>query len=98
MVVLLLFVFIAGCATDEEKEAGHHKRAQEYIVKEEFKKAVIELKNVVQLNPENDTAYYELGETYMHLGQAAEAFQSFSRAAAINKDNIEAQLKTGQMN
>ncbi len=97
MVVLLLFVFIAGCATDEEKEAGHHKRAEEYIVKEEFKKAVIELKNVVQLNPENDTAYYELGETYMHLGQAAEAFQSFSRAAAINKDNIEAQLKIGQI-
>ena len=97
MVALFLFVFFAGCATDEEKETSHHKRAQEYIAKGELKKAVIELKNVVQLNPENDTAYYELGETHVKLGQAAEAFQAFSQAASINKDNIEAQLKMGQI-
>ena len=59
MVALFLFV-VAGCATKEEKEAEHLKRAKEYIEKQELKKAVIELRNVVQLNPNNDQAHYQL--------------------------------------
>ncbi len=95
--VLFLIVFAAGCATKKEKEEKHHKRATQYIEAGELKKAVIELKNVVQLNPKNDAAYYELGETYLKLKQGQEAFQNFSRASSINPDNLEAQLKTGQI-
>ncbi len=97
MFAIPLFIFVIGCGSDEEKEAEHHKRAKEYIEKEEFKNAVIELRNVVQLNPKNDAAYYELGEAYLNLKQVKEAFQAFSQAASINADNLDAQLKIGQI-
>ncbi len=95
--VLFLLVMCAGCSSKEEKKAKHLERAKEYIEKSEFKKAVIELKNVVQLDPKNDAAYYELGETYLKLKQGKEAFQSFARAVSSNPENLKAQLKMGQI-
>lgn len=95
--VCLLLVLWTGCASKEEKAARHLEKAEQYIQQKEFSKAVIELKNVVQLNPKSDTAYYELGEVHLKLQQAKEAFQAFSRAASINPDNTKAQLKVGQI-
>ncbi len=95
--VLFLLGFLLGCASKEEKEARHYSSAIQYIEKNELRKAVIELKNVVQLNPKNDAAYYQLGEVYLKLNQGKEAVASFKTAASINPDNIEAQLKTGQI-
>ncbi len=86
-----------GCASKEEKEARHYAKALEYIENKELKKAVIELKNVVQLNPQNDTAYYTLGETHLKLKQGRESLEALSQATTINPDNLEAQLKTGQI-
>jgi len=51
LVFLLVFLSGSGCATKEEKEAKHHERARALHRKGELRKAVIELKNVVQLNP-----------------------------------------------
>jgi tetratricopeptide (TPR) repeat protein len=49
------------------------------------------------LDPRDDTAYFELGETYLKLRQGNDAFQVFSRAVSINPDNLKAQLKVGQI-
>jgi tetratricopeptide (TPR) repeat protein len=98
--VLVLFFFIAvtaSCASKEEKKAKHYERAKQYIAKNELRKAVIELKNVVQIDPGDDAVYAELGDTYLKLKEGKEAFYAFSRAASINPDNLKAQLKVGQM-
>ncbi len=98
-IVLLSFTlsFAVGCASKEEKKAKHFEKAKEYIAKNELKKAVIELKNVVQLDPKDDAAYVELGEAYLKLKEPREAFQSYTRAVSANPENLKAQLKLGQM-
>jgi Tfp pilus assembly protein PilF len=96
-VLVLVLVSLPSCASKEEKKAEHLKRAKQYIEKNELRKAVIELKNVVQLDPQNDDAHYTLGETYLKLKEGREAFKAFSRAASVNPDNLEAQLKLGQI-
>lgn len=96
MVSCALF-FASGCASKEEKKAKHFERAKEYIAKNELKKAVIELKNVVQLDPKDDAAYVELGEAHLKLKEPREAFQAYTRAVSANPDNLKAQLKLGQM-
>ena len=80
--LIVLFFFVSGIcfAGKEEKKAKHLKRARQYVEKNELEKAVIEFRNVVQLDPEDDIANYELGEIYLKLKQVREAFQSFSRA------------------
>ena len=92
-----VLVLLVGCSSKEEKKGKHLKRAEQYLEKNELKKAVIELKNVVQLDPEDDEAFYRLGETSLKLKQGREAFQAFSRAVSINPNNLKAQLKMGQL-
>ena len=91
--IFLLYIIGTGCATKEEQKTSHLKRARQYFEKTEYKKARIEFLNVVQLDPNDDTAYYELGETYQKLSQPEDAFQSYKRAVQINPDNLKAQLK-----
>ena len=66
--VLLLLtmagLLLIGCASPEEKKAKHEKRAAQYLKEGKLKEAVIELRNVVQLDPKDDTAYYQLGERF----------------------------------
>ncbi|MDY6881005.1 MAG: tetratricopeptide repeat protein [Thermodesulfobacteriota bacterium] len=95
--VLSMLGLAAHCASKEEKEARHLQRAEQYIEEGKLKEAVIELRNVVQLNPKNDEAYYELGESYLKLKQPREAFQAFSQAVSANPDNLNAQTKLGRM-
>ena len=95
--ILILAVFIAGCGSKEEKMEKHLAKAKAYVASNEYKKAVIEYKNVLQLEPKNDAAYYELGEVYLKLKEVQEAFQSFSRAISIKPENLQAQMKMGQL-
>ena len=97
MLVFFTLLFATGCASKEEKKARHFEKAKEYVAKNELKKAVIELKNAIQLDPKDDAAYLELGETYLKLQEPREAFQAYTRAVSANPDNLKAQLKLGQM-
>jgi tetratricopeptide (TPR) repeat protein len=99
VIILLSFtvLFATGCARKEENKAKHFDKAQEYIARNELKKAVIELKQVVQLDPKDDAAYEQLGEIYLKLKENGEAFQAYTRAVSVNPENIVAQLKLGQM-
>ena len=98
-IILVSFTvfFATGCANKEEKKATHFDKAQEYIARNELKKAVIELKTVVQLDPKDDAAYEQLGEIHLKLNEHGEAFQFYTRAVSVNPENIKAQLKLGQM-
>ena len=96
LVFLALFIAVS-CASKEEKKAKHSARAKQYIQKSELRKALIELKNVVQIDPNDDAAYFDLGETHLKLKEVKEAFQAFSKATSINPNNLKAQLKVGQM-
>ena len=95
--LVLVSLVLMGCGSKEEKKAGHLEKAREYIAKNELRKAAIELKNVVQLDPWDDAAFVELGETYLKLQEGGEAFKAFSKAATINPGNLKAQLKVGQI-
>jgi tetratricopeptide (TPR) repeat protein len=95
--LVCLFLIFGGCSSKEQKRDKHLAKAKEYIAKSEYNKAVIELKNVIQLDPNNESAYVELGEAYLKLKQGTEAYQAFLRASSINPDDINVQLKVGQM-
>src|SRR4030042_4370184 len=97
MLVSFALLFASGCASKEEKKASHFKKAKEYIAKNELRKAVIELKNVVQLDPKDDAAYQELGEAYLKLKEPREAFQAYSRAVSANPENLKAHVRLRQM-
>ena len=50
-IAFVIFTLCMGCTSQEEKKAKHLDRAKQFIEEKEFKKAVIELRNVIQLDP-----------------------------------------------
>lgn len=97
LMVLVLAIAFSGCAREEDIINKHMEKAKEYKAKNEFKAAEIELKNVVQLDPHNDTAYYDLGEIYTTLMQKGLAAQAYENAVSANPENLKAQVRLGQI-
>ena len=62
--VLLAFVFV-GCASDEEKKLSHFEKRRSYFEEGQYKSAVLELKNALQIDPGYLDAWLQLAETYM---------------------------------
>ncbi|MET0116514.1 MAG: XrtA/PEP-CTERM system TPR-repeat protein PrsT [Sedimenticola sp.] len=60
--------------------ADNFKAAQDYLASGELKSAVIELKNVLQENPDNGEARLLLGTAYQRLGDNASSEKELRRA------------------
>lgn len=93
LLIILSLVLISGCKSDEEKIASHLDKGNSYFSNQEYKKAELEYRNVLQLSPENAKVWASLGETMMKLGQAREAFQAYSRVEQFDPENTDALLK-----
>ncbi len=90
----VLTALLTGCQGEQETADSHLKKGAEYFSAEEYQKARIEFLNAIQLAPDNPDAWYQLGETLIHLGNAREAFQAYSKAETLAPDNMDILLKT----
>jgi len=55
-------------SSPEAKKARHRERATSYFEKGQYHEALIEYKNVAQLDPKDADAHYQLALTYLKLG------------------------------
>ena len=73
MVVFLasLFLLLApSCSqlSPEAKKAIHQERGDAYFEEGKYREALIEYKNIVQIDPGNANAHYQVALTHMRLG------------------------------
>ena len=71
-----------------------------YFDKGQYSEALIEFKNVVQLDPKDAGTHYRLALTHLKLGGATNlqgAFAELSRTVELDKTNRDAQLKLGEL-
>ncbi|WP_300465096.1 tetratricopeptide repeat protein [Desulfobacula sp.] len=98
LISILFLISVIGCDKVQEGDSTKHlDKARQYVEQNRLQDAVIEYKSIVQIDPENDVAHFELGDTYMKLRQPGKAIRHYKLAAALNTDNAKAQLKIGQM-
>jgi len=86
-----------SCSSSEEKKAKHLTRAQEYEERQEYSKAVIEYKNVIQIDPQDAAVHHALGKIYLKLKKGQEAFRSFLRTTELDPGNLDAQVSLGNL-
>jgi len=91
LMILSLFIVsgLSGCSK-EAKKAKHWKRGEKYYSENKFREAIIEYKNVLQLDPKDATCRYKLGLSHLRTGQFREAFSEFSKSVELNQDLVEA--------
>jgi tetratricopeptide (TPR) repeat protein len=99
---ILVTHILGGCDwfSPENKKATHLQQGQAYFDKQQYREALIEFKNVVQLDPKDADTHYRLALTHLKLGGATNlqgAFAELSRAVEMDKTNRDAQLKLGEL-
>lgn len=100
--LLLVTPALGGCdgTSPEAKKAKHRELAAGYFEKGQYNEALLEYKNVAQVDPQDADAHYRLALTYLKLGGIPNlqgAYAELTRTVELDKTNQEAQLKLGQM-
>ena len=92
--VIAFLILISGCSK-EEKIEQHWKKGETYFSENKLKEAVIEYKNIIQLEPKHSKAYYKLGMAYLKMGMIREGYAALTKAVEINPDLLEARNQLG---
>ncbi|HTZ59681.1 MAG TPA: tetratricopeptide repeat protein [Acidobacteriaceae bacterium] len=93
LLVSLVAGFFTACTRDpnvrKQKylESGNHFREDG-----KFPEAVIQYLNAIQLDPRFAEAHFQLGETYLKMGDRSRAFQELSRTVELVPDNFQAHV------
>ncbi len=89
----LATVIAVGCGGAEQRKAKYLARGKEYLTQENYDKADVELKNVIQIDPKNAEAYFLIGQVDEKKQDWQSAFGNYSKAAALKPDYIEPRLR-----
>lgn len=99
--VLLLAVLIAGvpafssASADDDKQE-HFQKALSYKESDNPKAAIIELLNAIRIDSTYAEARYQLGLLYLDQGEHQKAFGELVRAADLDHNNLDANLKAAE--
>lgn len=77
---LMAVLGLAACEDSGKELQGHFDRALEYRNSGDMRAAVIELKNVLQIDPDHAEARWLLGRSYVALGDGTSADKELERA------------------
>jgi tetratricopeptide (TPR) repeat protein len=84
-----------GCADDADRVAKFMENGESYVAEGKHEEAVIEFKNVLQIEPENAAAHEALSLAYLETEKPREAYWEMSETVRLDPQNIEARLRYG---
>ena len=95
-------LILGGCDrfSPESQKPKHLQQGQAYFDTQQYREALIEFQNVVQLDPKDAEAHYRLALIHLKLGGTAnlqDAFAELSRTVEMDKTNRDAHLKLGEL-
>jgi tetratricopeptide (TPR) repeat protein len=96
LLTLCAFALIA-CGGAEDRKAVYMEKAKSSIETGDLDKARIELKNVLQIDPKDAEAYYQLGKVFEQQKEYRKAFGNYLKAEELNPDLLENQARLGRI-
>jgi len=98
VLVLGAFVLAAGCArSPEAKKARHLERGDRYFANAQYREALIEYANVLQLDGTNARATRQVALAHYQLGQLGQALRYLVKAQEQDPESSEVRLKLGSI-
>lgn len=96
LVVALTAIMLVGCGGKEERKAKYLERGKAFIAEDNWDKARVEIKNVLQVDPKSAEAYYLMGQVEDKQQEWAKAFGNYSKAVELDPELIDARLRLAQ--
>ncbi len=98
VIALLAVVLIVGaCQEDAERLAEHEERAQAYLEEEKYAEAIIEFKNMLQVDPNRADAHYGLAKALMAEKKVRQAYWELQETVRLDPANLDARLEYAQL-
>jgi len=98
LIVSALFaLLVCSCQSDEQKIASHMSRGDQYREDKQWAEAVIEYKNVLQIEPNHAAAHWGLSQAYLNNKQARDGFWELRETVRLDPANLEAKVALAQM-
>ena len=91
----LMLATSGACTKEADTQETRLSRANAYFSADQFDKAEKEYREVLRSTPNNPEALRRLGILYHEQGQLLQAYPLLKRAAELQSDDAEVQLKFG---
>lgn len=91
-----LITTLVACGGAEERKAVYMEKAKASIETGDFDKARIELKNVLQIDPKDGEAYYQLGRVFEKQKEYRKAYSNYLKAAELVPELWENHARLGR--
>jgi len=97
LVLAACSLVLGACQDDGEKLAEHLRRGSDYQAAKDYPAAIIEYKNVLQIDPNNAVAHWGLAKGYLATQKIQEGFWEIRETVRLDPDNLEAREQLSQL-
>jgi tetratricopeptide (TPR) repeat protein len=95
--VLAAALVLVGCGGAEARKASYLEKARALIVEEDYQKAQLEVRNALQIDPDDAAAYALSGQVAEKLGDPRAAVQMYRRALELDDTNLRARTDLARL-
>src|SRR5581483_1301998 len=92
-VMSLLALLLCGCMSADARRARYLKVAQRYMEQEDPVRAILQLRNALELAPGDVETNYQMGLAFLATGDVRAGVAFLSKAAELNPSHVGAQTK-----
>src|ERR1700734_169711 len=93
LVGFFVAALLTGCSRDPNvRKQKFLESGNRYFDKGKYREAAIQYSNAVQLDSGFAQAHFQLGQTYLKLGDSSRAFQELSRTVELDTENYRAHI------
>ena len=97
LTALVTLALVVGCGDAEQQKAKYLERGKTYFAEENFEKARVEFKNVLQIDPKDIKARYMLAQIQEQKQNFRAAFKNYARVIEQDPAHIEARIRLGRL-
>jgi cellulose synthase operon protein C len=90
--IAILFTFAACTRDPNVRKQKYFDSGEKYYADGKYREAAIQYSNAIQIDARFSQAHYQLGQSYLKLGDSNRAFQELSRTVELDPDNYRARI------
>ncbi len=95
--VSAIAVAVISCGGAEERKVKYLEKGKAYIEEQNYDKALIEIKNVLQIDPKFADAHYVMGQINEQAKEYRKAMGNYQKAVELDPNHINSKIKLARI-
>jgi len=96
-ICLSLVVFLTACGGAEERKVKYLEKGKQYLEENNYEKAKVEFKNVLQIDPKFAEGYYYMGKIEEHRKDLRKALGNYQKSVELKPDYLDAKANIAKI-